>query len=502
MMAAARQSRHRTLGQLLDGIVRVPREHDREVADLTFDSRAVLPGSVFFARRGERVDAAAFAHEAHRRGAAAMVLESDGAPAPDADGLLRVPVAQVVPAAGQVAHRFFGEPSERLAVIAVTGTNGKTSVSHFVAEALERHRAQPVGVLGTLGQALGGSVREGTLTTPDCIAVHRAMAEFAAGAARIAVLEASSHALVQQRLAGLRVHTGVFTNLSRDHLDYHGDMRAYARAKARLFALPGLAAAVINADDAAAGEMRAALAGATRVVDFSFAPHTRAAVHARVLRNDAGGVELDIRGEHGDARIASALPGLPAAWNLLTAWCVLRVHGVDGAGAAGLLSRASAVPGRMQALGGGAAPLVVVDYAHTPAALAAALDALRPLCRARLWCVFGAGGERDAGKRPLMGEAAALRADRLVITDDNPRGEDGDAIVAQILGGVPVARRTHLQVERARARAIELAIGAANAGDVILIAGKGHELYQDLCGRRVPFSDLAVARAALEGAGR
>jgi UDP-N-acetylmuramoyl-L-alanyl-D-glutamate--2,6-diaminopimelate ligase len=315
-------------------------------------------------------------------------------------------------------------------------------------------------------------------------------------------MEASSHALAQQRLAGLRVHTGVFTNLSRDHLDYHGDMRAYARAKARLFAMPGLAAAVINADDAAAGEMRAALAGATRMVDFSLAPDACTPVRARVLRNDAAGVELDIRGEHGDARIASALLGLPTAWNLLTAWCVLLLHGVDGARAAALLSRASAVPGRMQALGGGAAPLVVVDYAHTPAALAAALDALRPLCRARLWCVFGAGGERDSGKRPLMGEAAALRADQVVITDDNPRGEDGDAIVAQILGGVPVARRPHVQVERARARAIELAIGAAAAGDVILVAGKGHERYQDLCARRVPFSDLAVARAALEGARR
>ena len=499
MMAAARQSAGPMLAELLDGFARVPSALDRMVVDLAFDSRAVVPGSVFFARRGQRHDAADFAQEAQRRGAAAMVFEGSAAPALDENGLLRIAVAQVEQAAGQAAHRFFARPSERLALIAVTGTNGKTSVSHFVAEALERHHGEPVGVLGTLGQRLGATLREAELTTPDCIAVHRALAEFADAGARVAVMEASSHALAQQRLAGLHVHTAVFTNLSRDHLDYHGDMPRYAQAKARLFAMPGLQAAVINTDDPVGHEMRAALRGATRVIDFSFEPAARAVVRARLSRNDASGVAIDVDGGLGRARIVSALIGWPAAYNLLSAWCVLAAQGVDAASAAAVLSRASAVPGRMQALGGRDAPLVVVDYAHTPAALAAVLDALRPICRTRLWCVFGAGGERDAGKRPLMGEAAARRADQVLITDDNPRGEDGDAIVAQILAGVPESLRARVKVQRDRARAIEHAIGAAGAGDVVLVAGKGHERYQHVGGQRLAFSDVAVARALLEG---
>ncbi len=498
-MMAASPMHGPTLAALLEGVAPVPPALDRAVSALTFDSRAVTPGSVFFARRGERVDALAFAPQAARRGACAMVMQGEGAAHLDALGMLRLPVRDVNAAAGQVAHRFFGRPSEAFPVVAITGTNGKTSVAHFVAEALERHAGRPVGVLGTLGQGIAGRHRDTPLTTPDCIAVHAAMAEFAAAGAGAAVMEASSHALAQDRLAGIAVHTAVFTNLTRDHLDYHGDMAGYAAAKARLFARPDLRAAVINAADPAAVHMRRALDRGVPVLDYAL--DGDASLPARLVRADAAGVRLDVHAPEGIVRLESPLLGRPAAWNLLAAFAVLTVHGVPASEAARLLSRASAVPGRMQPFGGPRAgrdePLVVVDYAHTPAALAAALETLRPLCGGRLVCVFGAGGERDPGKRPLMGEAAAGHADAIVVTDDNPRGEDGDAIVAQILDGIAIPQRPGVRVERDRARAIALAVADAHAGDVVLVAGKGHESYQETAGERRPFSDAAAVRAAL-----
>jgi UDP-N-acetylmuramoyl-L-alanyl-D-glutamate--2,6-diaminopimelate ligase len=497
MMATARQTDTVRLASLLAGNARVPPALDRAVSGLSQDSRTVEPGGVFFARDGARVDGAMFAGEAAARGACAMVLAGDGPVAGAAHGMLRVPVSSVTRTAGMAAHRFFGAPTEALALVAITGTNGKTSVGQFVAQAMERHYGAPVGELGTLGQCIAGVRREGALTTPDCIAVHRAMADFRDAGARLAVMEASSHALAQDRLAGLAVHTAVFTNLSRDHLDYHGDMRRYAEAKARLFAMPGLRAAVLNAEDPATPTIRARLDASVPTVHFAMDRRLGATFTASMGDADGEGVDLVVDGEGGRQRIRSRLIGLPAAWNLLTAYAVLHVHGVSAADAARLLSEASPVPGRMQPLRARGAPLVVVDYAHTPAALAASLSALRALCRGRLWCVFGAGGERDPGKRPLMGEAAAALADVLVITDDNPRAEDGERIVEQIVAGVPAAKRDSLRRERDRARAIGLAIARAAAEDVVLVAGKGHEDYQEVSGRRLPFSDMAAARAAL-----
>jgi UDP-N-acetylmuramoyl-L-alanyl-D-glutamate--2,6-diaminopimelate ligase len=481
---------------LADGVA-VPAALDVPVEDLVMDHREARPGAVFFARRGARVDGARFAASAAARGAVAMVCSGEGPPRREG-ALVRVPVADVAVAAGRAAHRFFGRPSEALDVVAVTGTNGKTSVSHFVARALERHAGRPVGLLGTLGRGVGGTVLESGLTTPDCISVHRAMADFVAAGAVAAVMEASSHALVQRRLAGLRVRTAVFTNLSRDHLDYHGDMAAYAAAKARLFAQPGLRAAVINASDAFAPVMRAALASDVEVLDFSLVPGTRASVTGTLREAGAGGLELTVDGPGGVQRIRSALIGQPAAWNLLAAYAVLLVHGVGAGEAARLLEGVRPVPGRMQPLRREGGALVVIDYAHTPAALEAALASLRPLCAGRLWCVFGAGGERDPGKRPLMGAAAAALADRVIVTDDNPRREDGDRIVDAIRDGVPRDARAAVAVERDRGRAIALAVRGALPGDVVLVAGKGHECWQEVGGERRPFSDAAAVRAAWE----
>ena len=495
MMAPAPGKPLPRLRDLLRGAAAVPDALDAPISDLVMDHRAAGPGSVFFARRGATVDGARFAGDAAARGAVAMVRAGDGPPQRSAAGLIEVPVRDVTAAAGCAAHRFFARPSEALSVTAITGTNGKTSVSHFLAEALERDSGDPVGVLGTLGRGIAGEVLDTGLTTPDCIAVHRALADFVAAGARAAVMEASSHALDQDRLAGVLVRSAVFTNLSRDHLDYHGDMDGYAAAKARLFSLPGVERAVINAADPGSARMRAAVAPGVPVLDFSLDPAVPAALTGRLLETGADGLTVEVRHAGAVHRIRSALIGRPAAWNLLAACAVLVAQGVALERAADLLGRASPVPGRMQPLRRAGGALVVIDYAHTPAALEAALDALRPLCAARLWCVFGAGGERDPGKRPLMGAAAAARADHVIVTDDNPRREDGDRIVAQIVSGIARGGAA-VEVERDRARAIARAVHGAAPDDVVLVAGKGHETYQDAGGERRPFSDVAAVRAA------
>jgi len=508
MMVAPRHPPPKRLAALLGGAAELQPGLDREVLGLTFDSRQVGRGSVFFARCGVHVDATRFAGQASAAGACAMVVEAGDArgaagetpPRQDDAGMLRIAVADVTAAAGAAAHRFFDAPSESMPVVAITGTNGKTSVCHFVAQALELLGHGPAAVLGTLGAGMscGGSLRHTGLTTADCIANHALLADFRDAGARVAVMEASSHALDQGRLAGLRIDTAVFTNISRDHLDYHGDMETYARAKGRLFATPGLRAAVINAADPAAPRIRARIGAEVQLVDYALGTDVPAAVRGRLLSADATGVTLEVRLEDDVLQMRSALIGMPAALNLLAALGVLLARGINPYAAADALCRVQPVPGRMQPLGGDGQPLVVVDYAHTPAALAGAAEALRAICRARLWCVFGAGGDRDHGKRALMGEAAARIADRVLITDDNPRGEDGDAIAAAIMSGVTVADRGKVRIERERARAIELAVGEAGPHDVVLVAGKGHERYQEVAGERRPFSDVAAARAALE----
>lgn len=504
MIVQSEKRSDRSIAQLLDGVAKVPERLDVEVSDLQFDSRGVRSGDVFFARRGATTDAAKFADDVVAQGASAMVVEGQGAVEIDRNGLLRIAVRDVTQAAGIAAHRFFDRPSHAIPVIAITGTNGKTSVADFVAQALRAHRGLPVGVIGTLGAHMGPQDAEANievgLTTPDCITVHRTLAEFRTRGAAAAVMEASSHALDQRRLAEVRVDTAVFTNLSRDHLDYHGDMSRYANAKRKLFCFDALRVAVINAMDPTAGWLQSALTHETDVVDFSLddvAESTTSVVKARTLQTTLQGLEIEVRAFDQRAVIRSKMIGRPSAWNLVTAFSVLLCHGLSVDRAAELLSDVVPVIGRMQALGGGSLPMVVVDFAHTPGALMSALQALRELCAGRLWCVFGAGGERDQGKRAMMGEISAHLADVVVITDDNPRSEDGDAIAAQIQSGVVASRISRVQVQRDRASAITDAISQAQPGDLVLVAGKGHEPYQDVGGRRIPFSDLAVARAAL-----
>ncbi|KRE88793.1 UDP-N-acetylmuramoylalanyl-D-glutamate--2,6-diaminopimelate ligase [Frateuria sp. Soil773] len=468
-----------------------------EVSGLALDSRQVRPGDAFFALEGTREHGIAHAAGAVARGARVVLAEAAGDVVP-ADVALNVPVlwiANLHALVGEIAARFYDRPSRALRVLGVTGTNGKTSTVQMLAQALE-HLGHRAATIGTLGAGLHGRLHEGERTTPDAINVQRLLAGFRdAGASHVA-MEVSSHALEQGRVGAVDFEVAAFTNLTRDHLDYHGSMQAYGEAKARLFAWPGLKAAALNADDAFGRELATRLAAGVRGLRFSAAGDPAADLAAGAIATSSEGLAFDLRTPWGSRRIHSALLGRFNVDNLLAVAACLGALGEPFERLAGALEALQPVNGRMSRLGGvDGAPLVVVDYAHTPDALEQALAAVRAHCAGQLICVFGCGGERDAGKRPLMGAIAERLADEAIVTDDNPRGEDGDAIVAQIVAGLQ--RPAAMRVERDRAAAIGLALHSARTGDVVLIAGKGHETYQEGAAGKRAFDDMAVAADAL-----
>jgi UDP-N-acetylmuramoyl-L-alanyl-D-glutamate--2,6-diaminopimelate ligase len=466
---------------------------DIRVHGLTLDSRAVRQGDAFVALQGLRQHGMTFAPAALASGASVILAE---APAPVVstdqpvlwlDGLRdRV---------GHLAAQFYGQPSQKLRLVGVTGTNGKTSTVQLLAQALE-HLGRRAATIGTLGAGLHGAIREGERTTPDAIAVQSLLADFRAAGATDVAMEVSSHALEQGRVNAVGFGVAVFTNLTRDHLDYHGTMHAYGAAKARLFSWPGLRHAVINVDDAFGRELAQRVPASVNVIRCG-TTSSDADVRATAIVTNARGLSFHLVTPWGEAQVDTRLLGRFNVSNLLGVIGALAALDLPFADIVNAVETLQPVSGRMNRLGGdGALPLVVIDYAHTPDALEQALATLRAHCEGRLVCVFGCGGERDVGKRPQMAAIAERLADSVIVTDDNPRGEDGDAIVRDILGGI--AQPNAIVVQRDRAAAIGLAIRAAQASDVVLIAGKGHEAYQEIAGRKLPFDDLVVARAALE----
>ena len=440
------------------------------IAALAADSRRCAPGVAFFAWRGESADGRAHIPDAIARGASAVVWEREDFSWNPGWKVANTGVKNLKQSAGGLAHEFYGRPSERLWVCGVTGTNGKTSCSQWIAAVLGK-----AGVIGTLGAGFPGKLEPLANTTPDALEIHALLKQFMEQGAKRAVMEVSSHALSQGRVSGVAFDCALFTNLSHDHLDYHGTMEAYGEAKARLFETAGLDTAVINLDDAFGRKL--AQRTSARVIGYGFAE--KAAV--KVDEYLTPGL-LPETGQLGRFNVANALGVMG---------CLL-AHGKSRDEAKKLLQNLPPVPGRMQKVGD--APLVVVDYAHTPDALEKVLTALQPIARERggkLVAVFGAGGDRDAKKRPLMGAVAARLADRVLVTSDNPRGEDPEKIIAQIKA------KLSLESEADRARAIQKAIFEAQEKDVVLVAGKGHEDYQEIRGKRTPFSDARVAREAL-----
>jgi UDP-N-acetylmuramoyl-L-alanyl-D-glutamate--2,6-diaminopimelate ligase len=481
---------------------------------LRTDSRQVQPGDAFIAWPGYATDGRRYVSSALKAGAATCLVEAAGIEAFDFDDARIAALPDLKARTGSIAHDWFGQPGARLDIVATTGTNGKTSTAWWTAQALST-LGRRCGVVGTLGigepPAAGADGADGTgaagsvafngLTTPDPVLLHAAFRRFADDGMAACALEASSIGLDQHRLDAATIDVALFTNFTRDHLDYHGDMAAYWAAKRRLFDWPGLRAASINVGDPQGAALAAELAGgALDVWTVGRAAHGPAArLSAADVRYVDGGLAFDLREGDDAVPVRSRLVGDFNVDNLLVVLGGLRALGVALADAAAAMPRLTPVPGRLQRVGNGA-PEVVVDYAHTPDALDKVLQSLRPLAAARggrLWCVFGCGGNRDASKRPLMGAIAERGADHVLLTSDNPRHEAPEAIVADIVAGLAQPRQARIIVDRRAA--IALALREAGARDVVLLAGKGHEDYQDVAGVKRPFSDAEEALRALAG---
>ncbi len=461
------------------------------VAALTADSRQVGPGVAFAAYPGTVHDGRVFIPQAIAGGVPAVLWEQDHFLWDPAWQIPNLAVPGLKQRIGEIAACVYGDPSSRLRMIGVTGTNGKTSATHWIAQALNSI-GTPSVVIGTLGNGFSGQLSPASNTTPDAVNLQAMLARYADEGAKACAMEVSSHGLHQGRVNGCCFNVAVLTNLSRDHLDYHGSMEAYAAAKAGLFAWPGLEHAVLNLDDEF-GQALAAKKTNAKIVGYGF---QQGEVMAEAVKEGRKGLVLSLNTAWGRAELESPLLGRFNAYNLLAALAVLLVSDVPLDEACTALGQAKPPAGRMQTLGGGKRPLVVVDYAHTPDALEKVLATLRSLAgEARLICVFGCGGNRDKGKRPLMGRAASQGADLIFVTSDNPRNEDPLAIIADILQGVKTDT-AHMEADRARA--IFEAVGSAKADDIVLIAGKGHEDYQEVQGQKTHFSDVETAQKALE----
>jgi UDP-N-acetylmuramoyl-L-alanyl-D-glutamate--2,6-diaminopimelate ligase len=488
------------------------RAHALPGAHLHADTRTLAAGDVFLAYAVDGADNRGHIARALESGAAAVLYQPEGLESSvDAPAALAVPALNEL--AGEIASRWYGAPSESMLTIGVTGTNGKTSCSQWIASALSA-LSRPCAVVGTLGSGMPGRLVQTGFTTPDAPQLQRSLAHFAAAGAKAVAMEVSSHALHQGRVNGTAFDIAVFTNLTQDHLDYHRTFEAYEAAKARLFDWPTLTAAVINLDDAAGRRLIARTAGRVRTIAYGIdtvgstsaadaCPVAGAAalLCATRVRATPTGTAFHLSSDWGDADVEVGTLGTFNVSNLLAVLGALLAADVPFAEALGELAKLEPVNGRMQRLGGRLAndePLVVVDYAHTPDALEKTLEALRPIAEARggkLVCVFGCGGDRDSTKRPLMGAIAERLADVVVVTSDNPRSENPRSIIEQILAGMTDAPRARAVEDRANA-ILQTVRGAARE-DVVVLAGKGHEATQEIMGKKRVFSDQDHARLAL-----
>jgi len=494
-----------SLLSLIEGLPGLPPELseslDVTVTGVKMESRLVGAGDLFLACFGQNHDARNYIDAVVEQGAAAVLAES-GSTWGGARLLGNVPVIAVDNLSKQIseiASRFYSEPSSKLSVFGITGTNGKTSCSQFIAQALNNFDFR-CGVIGTLGYGVQGALKETELTTPDAVFTQMALAELAANNVDPVVMEVSSVGLHQKRVAAVQFDTAIFTNISRDHLDYHESMEEYAKNKKKLFTMPGLRHAIVNLDDPFALSIINEISSDVEISTYSV-DNSIATVHASDLRLTRSGFEAILHTPLGQGSVTGKLLGSFNFSNLMAVAAALVSYlparkDITMEQLCSILSDLNPVNGRMDIVGEACDITAVVDYAHTPDGLRSALVALREHFDSRIWCVFGCGGNRDKGKRPLMGEIAEAYADRLIIADDNPRREQGDAIVQHILSGIRTPAAA--MVIRDRADAIEYAIANASAGDVVLVAGKGHETYQDIDGNRQLFSDAKQVRLALK----
>ncbi|HZP37913.1 MAG TPA: UDP-N-acetylmuramoyl-L-alanyl-D-glutamate--2,6-diaminopimelate ligase [Methylomirabilota bacterium] len=475
------------------------------VTGLAYDSRKATPGSLFVAIPGFKQDGRRFAADALGRGAAVVVAEG-GDPLPGS-AAARVVVRSSREALARLADAYHGHPSRRLTVIGITGTNGKTTTSLLV-EALLGADGRPTGVIGTIQYRVGAHAQDAGQTTPEALELQALLARMVEAGVGGVAMEVSSHALALSRVDGVEFDVAVFTNLTQDHLDFHKTLDAYRDAKARLFTLLASGpkprrAAVVNVDDPAGAAMVRAASADARVRVLTFGLRPPAELHPSRWESGMDGIRLEIARPEGPITITSPLVGEHNVMNLLGAVGVGLVLGMEPARIGRILSGVATVPGRFERVEAGQPFLVVVDYAHTPDALENVLTTARKLLRpgARLGVVFGCGGDRDRGKRPIMGGIATRLADRAWVTSDNPRSESPEAILREIEAGIPAEAADRHESIADRRRAIQRAVAWAREGDVIVIAGKGHETYQIVGGQTLPFDDREVARTALAARG-
>jgi len=479
------------LSSLLRGITEIEESQDRELIDIFLDSRAMISGALFIAVTGATDDGHDYIVAAVDQGAIAVLCEKEPNTILQGSLVTVVVIEDLKKHLGLIADRFFGSPSSSLKVIGVTGTNGKTTCTQLLAQALNisahDNSQMHCAVIGTLGNGFINELEPTLNTTPDCITVHRLLSLFADAGAEYVCIEVSSHALHQGRVDGVRFFTAVFTNLSRDHLDYHGDMMAYMTSKSQLFHMSGLRSAIINIDDEYGNKLYKELKARNepRLLLLGYAAE-QGDIKTNVISTSEKGLLLSVNMANKQIEVESPLIGKFNAMNIAVVLAVLHVEGYRPEEMPAIVSRLHPVLGRMECFGASnTQPMVVVDYAHTPDALYQALESVREHCTGELWCVFGCGGDRDKGKRHEMGVIADQYADRVVVTNDNPRTEDPDAIINSI-----VAAMKHKPViEKQRRTAIQYAVTHARPDDAVLVAGKGHENYQIIGTEKISYSD-------------
>lgn len=488
------------LAQLLQGIAVC--DSSITLIGLTQDSRRVSAGTLFLALPGLRVDGREFIPEVIAKGAAAVLFENgDGYQLPDIARSARIPLMGVTNLASKIsllASRFYQEPSKNMTLIGVTGTNGKTSVTQFIAQCLAAQQRR-CGVIGTLGKGFLPHLQPTGYTTPDAVNLQKDLAECLTQGADSVAMEVSSHSLSQHRVAAIDFDIAAFTNLTRDHLDYHGTMEAYGAAKAQLFQFPSLKYAIYNGDDAFGLKLLAQHPRHAQALVYStnsqIAVNCPAIIAEQIIPTQQG-FTMTLQTPWGKGLVTSRLLGRFNVSNLLAGLSVLGALQIPLEAGISALENLQAVNGRMQAFGGrNGQPLVIVDYAHSPDALMQVLSSLREHHPRQLWCVFGCGGDRDRGKRPQMGAIAAKYSDHIILTNDNPRHEEPGQIAAEIQAGIPLKHSLHIELDRAAA--IAYAIREASAEDIVLIAGKGHETEQILGTKVIPFSDMATVQKVL-----
>lgn len=493
-----------SLKTLLNNFIPTSELPDVSIQALSNDSRNIHPGTLFFAYPGVKTDGRDYLKQAAEKGAVVILCEQEGLEVYQESvralegKLVIIPVLDLQSKISEIAARFYDHPSRAMTVIGVTGTNGKTSCTHFIAQVLNE-AGTPCAVMGTLGNGIPGQLKTSSLTTQDAISIQKILAEFRAQNVKVVAMEVSSHGLIQHRVDGVEFSVAVFTQLSRDHLDYHRSLEEYAAAKEKLFHFSSLKAVVLNLDDEMGFRLVDKL-DRKKVQIFAYSQQGKKSsdsplITANRIQLLSRGFQLHIETPWGSDTFESPLLGRFNISNVLAVLTVLGILNLSLNQILAALSKLKSVAGRLQSFGGNGLPEVIVDYAHTPDALEKVLSTLREHCLGQLWCVFGCGGDRDRGKRPLMAAIAEKYSDQIVLTDDNPRTESSAIILAEIQKGF--VKKAHYQVIPDRASAIKYAIQKAAPNDMILVAGKGHEDYQLVGKERLDFSDSKQVTAEL-----